>query len=350
MLNQIVSSVIENIEDKSLVPLIAERANGAISERGLRNTPTAKTEEKIILSVEINQRNVLIKAGLTEDEANEWFQHRPKSLYAGLVYDSQTNSTTYPETIALAAQVDALSARIFDAYPSGDFKRVRTILEEAAFLSSEYWTFDSGQNLKDFDVHSERDIQEILKTVSWNCMLSILALWDIEFGAQYFKKYQPRSIFELVCPKADVTAKRRDMFWYPYRRLLSLLSCLGHFITSDAWPEAPLNPKLLVKTCNIDETDLVKWRRGTKRITFRQFMNLWGDLATRKGEIAEIPNPVYIAATFWHLSLTRQTSSERTLILASDHYLEWWVRHWKKYEAKGGLKGATPWPQCFTQI
>lgn len=355
MLNQIVLPVIEILEDKSLVPLIAERASTAISERGLRNEKglSPATEEKIIRAIDKNLRDELINKGYADEEINRWIQCRPKSLYAGIIYDSQTSSIKYPLTLELAVQIDEISARVFEAHEARDMKRVYAIINNAKILTPDYWDHGSTGNLAQHKLKepSELIIQQALKHISANCMLSILASWDVEFGAQYFKNYQPRSIFELVLPKISATEKLRGKEWHPNRRLLSLLSCLGHFIQHGKWPKSPAKVKDLAKALNVNESEIVKRRSGVKKISVRQFQSICKDLARgTKGNLAEMPTPLHIAATFWDLSLSRKILTTQELDLASGTYLKWWSHHRKKFEAIDGPTGVTSWPQCFTQI
>ncbi len=300
----------------------------------------------------------------------------PGMLYSGLVYECQIEGfIAFPHTIELASAIDRLSTRLFEARQRNDLVGFKDALLNHPVLGPAYFaqngapTTQSTNNPLLEQLRTAQDwaaIDQPLAAVTSNSLLSLLALWDVEFCSQYFSSFAPRSCFAMVLPQLDPKAgnadagkiaKRRGMFLYPVRRLIDLMACMGEFARNHNWPERIPKAQDIVRQSYESEQNLVNWRDGTKKFTRRDFTHIWHKLCPdRKGSTGPIrapePSPLFVATVFWQALLVDvgTTSKVKSIMLIEDDYLRWWTMHHEALRAKGTVFGASPWPVCFNEI
>lgn len=354
-----------------------------ISERTLRKADNLSLET--IKKSQQHSRDYverqLVKNGYSTEEIQTWLvQHpgydTPGMLYSGLVYECQiAGYIAYPHTIEFASAIDRLSTRYFEARQQNNLAVFKDALLNHPVIGPAYFarigapTTQSTNNSLLEQLRAAEDwatIDQPLAAVTLNSLLSLLALWDVEFCSQCFSPFAPRSCFAMVLPKLDPKAgnadtgkiaKRRGMFWYPVRRLIDLMACMGEFAHNHNWPERIPKTQDIVRQTNESEQNLVNWRDGTKKFTRRDFTHIWHKLCPdRKGSTGPIgapeAAPLFVATVFWQSLLVdvNTASKKKSITLIEDDYLRWWTIHHEALRAKGTVFGASPWPVCFKEI
>lgn len=204
------------------------------------------------------------------------------------------------------------------------------------------------------------DLQQALAKATNNAIFSVLAQWDLEFagGFEPFAGFRARPVFAYLLPKLDPAAgdlrarkfaRRRDMFWLPVRRLLSLLCIVGHYAERGTWLEDVVSVDLLERRTGEPQQNLINWRDGTKRLKESDFFRIWKRLDKRCR--LPCPLPLFVAATFWQnalVSIDRRKRGKQILFF-DDHYRSWWVRH-RAAMAQDHPSAENPWPRCFDQV
>lgn len=287
MLNYVVIKYLEAASG-SVLPTQLAKMTG-ISERTWRDKNkkiSPKTQEKANKNARDSHIDSLRKAGMCEARIQEYIdQHpgfnKPGMHYSGLVYDCQVKGVMeFPQTISMAEEIDNMSSILFDARESDNFELFKESLLNIARSGTSIWIPD--KKLEDILSSIEAatcwaELEPHMVELSVYVCLSLFARWDIEFCSQYFKPYKSRSLFALILPKldpifdnikvGDVVAKRRDMFWLPVRRLISLLACMQEFVKNDRWPDDIPSIKEYSIAIGWPESNLKKWRNGTTKFT-----------------------------------------------------------------------------------
>ena len=377
MLNLPVLRYMELAEGRALPNLYSEFTG--LSERTFRtpgslSTNSAKKAEAYARDF---VRQQLDKNGWTAAEIDAWLaQHPGKGLYSDLIYGHQIDGLkAFPHTLELACVIDTLSSCLIEAWKSDDLSGFKKALLHSQFSAAAYLFLSREEAAQaSSPVMLERlstakawtEIDEPLRTLTVNVLYSLLARLDVEFCAQYFSKFEPRSCFAMVLPRLDPNAgnasegkisKRRGMFVYPVRRLIDLMACMGEFARDHRWPRLIPELKQIVRDTKEVDRNLVNWRDGTKRFTRRDFMRLWQALCPPRNDSrgpihAPVPWPLFVATVLWqyYLVSVSATSKEKSIMLVEDDYLPWWRRHHEDLKTKGCTFGTSPWPICFNEV
>lgn len=348
--------------------------------------PLAKISDRTLTKGAEKSREIMRRqleaADYTSDEAANWLeghpgQTMPGAISSAVVYDAQIDGVmSFPLTMELACDVDRLSSQLFEARQKDDLNGFKSALLCSDFGERAYYLCTSEEGggtakpalLRQLELASEwSELDEVWPTIVANVTLSLLGHWDVEFCRQYFAKYEPRPIFALVLPRLDpalgpvdvgVLPRRRDMFWYPVRRLIDVMACWGKFVRTGRWPDAVPQPKGIIREAELkglewNDQTLTNWRDGTAKFVMDDFVELWGALCTMcDGRIASPPWPLFVAALMWQDLLTNVStnSKDRTMYLVEDDYMPWWRSHYEELKAKGYTFGTTPWPDCFNKV
>jgi hypothetical protein len=349
-----------------------------ISERTLRapgGVIRPSTIEKAQQHSQEFIRVQLAKVGYSDIEIDNWIEQHPSkgkpgALYSDLIYQYQINEgMAFPHTIDFAKKIDELSLRLSEARAKDDFMGFKEAIFCSIVADPVYFTainekagLANPPMLNLFNSANDWDEMETpLQAVIFNTLVSLLAQWDIEFSIQYFPSFSARPCFSMVLPQLDPVAryiddysivKRRGMFWYPVRRLIDMMCCLGMRYQDKCWPD---KLKAIDILTNEAPQNLVNWRDGTKKFTARDFSNLWQQLCPERKHSngpmnANGPWPIFVAAILWQNLLVSITSKEKSIIIFENDYLAWWERHRNDLETKGCVFGETPWPACFKEI
>lgn len=375
MLNDLVFKYWE-ISGGRVLPSLFEETTG-VSARTLRKKKTVSkdTLEKAANNSKEYLINGLREAGNTEAEIKKHIDGHPESnnsgmLYSGLIYESQVKGVMkFPKTIVLAEKIDSLSSELYKAKESNDLELFKTNLLNSARDDNCFWILDeesesylSGiETAKNWD-----DLHHHLSELKYLTIISLLSHWDIEFCTQYFESYELRPMFVLVLPKSDpaigeintgdTIEKRRDMYWLPVRRLISLLACMNEYLKNDCWPdEVPSVRKFSIFTSEVEQ-NLVNWRDGTKKYTYRNFSSLWDGVCrdNRNGELVSDltpPIPIFVSTKFWEMLLVKKIKGKvNEVVLIEDDYCRYWEWHKNKYKTNQSANNKKEWPSCFDKI
>jgi hypothetical protein len=294
---------------------------------------------------------------------SDWFWG---ACYSTIVSHARAPNLDYRATLALARRLDGISRQLFVAAEEDRQQDVADLLAE---LGSDYFE-DSAEEPRPSSQRSDghyvqaathaSDLRQALATATNNAIFSVLAQWDLEFAHQFepFAGFRARPVFAYLLPKLDPAAghlragtlsQRRDMFWLPVRRLLSLLCMLGHYAERGTWLEDAVSVGLLVRRTGEPQQNLINWRDGTKRLKESDFFRIWQRLHKRCR--LPCPLPLFVAATFWQnalVSIDRRKRGKKILFF-DDHYHAWWVRH-RAAMAQAHPLAEDPWPRCFDQV
>ena len=371
----------EKSEGRVLASVYSEVSG--ISERTLRKAGDLSPDT--IKNAQQHSRDFvkgqLDKNGYSPEEIETWLTLHPGygspgMFYSDLVYGCQIEGfISFPHTIELASAIDRLSTRLVEARQRNDLAGFKDALLNHPVLGPAYFAQNGAPTTQTTNtpLHEQlrtaedwAAIYQPLAAVTSHSLLSLLALWDVEFCSQYFSSFAPRSCFAMVLPRLDPKAgnadagkieKRKGMFWYPVRRLIGLMASLGGFARNQRWPvRVPEVEDVASKTVEFKQ-NLVNWRDGTKKFTRRDFTHIWHKLCPdHKGSTGPIrapePSPLFVATVFWQALLVdvSTTSKVKSIMLIEDDYLRWWTMHHEALRAKGNVFGTSPWPPCFNEI
>ncbi|MCO5101342.1 MAG: hypothetical protein M9885_10700 [Burkholderiaceae bacterium] len=336
-----------------------------ISERHLRNRD-ARPRSSTLARVEVHAEKFasvhLAKRGFSETERRDLIDRHPRSLAAGVVYNTEgADGFEYPVTKAFAARIDALGADINEAQTRNELECAKKLLVETDWLNRRYFArtvterssgVAPGMLAKIGGAKTWDDLRQPRAVVTANLLFSMLALWDIELHSKHFRRLQARSILSLLLPlNASSGARVRGMLHLPVRRLLELVYSLAERSCRGAWPKTRPSVTLLSTKTNESEQSVVNWRDGTKRFGWRDFERVWNAIfaATLRGE-SQAPSPLaplFVAATiFQDLFVKIDSSSQaKEVWLVDGEYADWWSFHAENFEgAKAEENDASPWP------
>lgn len=351
------------------MPVIVANLSG-VSERTFRKTSLSdKTIKKVEEGAKSNIRNKLVESEWPEQEIDEFIMNYPRSLYAGLIYGCQVpGKVNFAHTIEFASRFDDISSDLFEVREQNDLEEFKRILLTSEVLDRRYYVFadDEWSSSVDPEALSKiksaqdwTDIDKPFKVLTSNVLFSLMAHWDIEFCHQYFQALESKPLFSLVLPKLDPAAgdlnkstisKRRGMFWFPVKRLIDLMACLGHYNHGKSWPDYVPKISDIVRMTSERERELVNWRDGTKRFMANDFYRTWKKFCPDM--IA--PEPLFIAATMWQIYLIEvsATKKSKAMFLFDDRYQGWWEAHFTKLANDLSLSSEDKdrWPLCFEAI
>jgi hypothetical protein len=368
-------------EGRALSSVLAK--NTGLSERTFRKkslTLSRASLEKAKKYSLARIKNQLQDEGATSIQISDWLDNHPintqnLSCYSTLVYESSQPESIiqYPLTLDFAKEIDSISWRMLEKYNENDINGFKDVLFGSAINAPIYFS-------KSFNESSEESRDEFLNVLraaeTWkdlevptrllisNCLISFLALWDVEFGSLvYFKSLEPRSCFEMVLPSLNARdsdllslKKKRDILKYPIRRLIEILVVMG-FSTRNkkVINKLPKRTRIFID-CGIAESDLTKWKCGINHFTKSDFTQMWTSLNSESNDPKAAflePWPLFIAATIFQNVFTDVHSEKgktKTIWLVKEDYLPWWKYHFDKLNAKGTTFGKSPWPEVFNLI
>jgi hypothetical protein len=324
----------------------------------------------------------LKEAGYSAEEAEAWMAGHPGAtmpgaVCSGVVYEAEVEGIyTYPYTMEFALHIDKVSSRLLDAKVRDDLARFKSVLLDDPLIDARYYQQSSDGSdwvdmpslLQRLEAASEWSVlAEIFPTIVANVVFSVLACWDVEFCSHYFSKNEPRSVFQFVLPRVEPVIgsivvgdmpKRRGMLWYPVRRLIDVMACIGEFVRNDEWPDVVPKPMDITREAELSGLEwsnqtLTNWRDGTTAFNSDDFAGLWEALCTNRDGVTQYyPWPLFVATLIFQDLFVQidARSSKRSILLLEDDYLPWWHLHLEKLKAKGCAFGTSPWPECFNKV
>lgn len=372
MLNLIVFEFYHRVDGRVL-PSQLEESTG-VSARTWRNN---EISQKTLDTAARNSIDWIIqklrKAGNSETDITKFVEQHPRfntpgALYAGMIYENQVEGVMrFPKTLELAKRIDQLSSSLFFAKKSDDIESFKGLILDEAHNEQCFW---HAEGVTESDIptiisaSSWEELDQHLGDISKRALISLLACWDIEFCTEYFYRYKPRSLFKSVLPKTDPAIgnveigdsipKRRDMFWLPTRRLISLLICMRDYFEKGKWPKKIASVKDFSISINEPEQNLKKWRYGTKILTFKDFNYLWARISrcgSGHTNPPTGPTPIFIASKFWELIFVRKTDDGKVSeFVKTEDYDHFWARYSKNSINNVAKETLKEWPNCFDDI
>lgn len=374
MLEEVMWAYHEFAQGKKRIPLLTERTGitGKGLSRGLTRGFRPSTIARARASSERYLTELLEKKGYTENDRQLWIENLPRSLAEGMIYETEiAGEIEYPLARSLANRIGKLGEAYREAQETRNLEGAKELLISTAWLDARYFTDaltekerNSRPRLLD-TVATAGDwnaLERPVGAVTANALLSLLALWDIEFSSIYLTRLQARSTFVLLMPWADMPdnatkiVRKRGLFRFPVARLIDLSYALAHFHQHKKWPDRRPNVKELAIRCGETEQNLVQWRDGTKCFRWQHFQNIWEVLFPERlygGKPARVRplSPLYVAAAIFQNTLVKVDTNSRAkeVWLCDDEYLYWWKMHREQYpQASGVTFGDIHWPAWLT--
>jgi len=374
MLEEVMLRFMEYAQAKKRIPLVAARTG--ISETRLRKEAGCAFRPSTIERAEISARqyvfNLLKQKGYDDAECQAWLHNHPKSFAAAVIYETEVSGEVeYPLTRRLAKRIDELGRALRSAREENDLDKAKAVLLRTEWLDPDYFTATLEEKTSNIrptlldEVRATRDWAALTKpvgAVTANALLSLLAVWDVEFSVKHFSRLQARSAFALLLPFARLPDEQpirrvRGMFRFPIARLIEFSFALSEFHRHDRWPEHRPTVKELAIACCESERNLVDWRDGTKHFQLHHFSNIWQALFPERingGNTSSVRplSPLYVAAAIFQDLLVNVDTSSRAkeVSLCDDEYLHWWQIHFQQVRQTSDIRlGDISWPAWLTE-
>lgn len=371
--DELMMRLVETVVGSSRHTIFAERTG--ISERRWRDSSKQFRPARLDRAVDHAEERILSDLrdrGYGEEERLARFAKMPRSLAGQLIFASERlGEIEYPRAREFALQIDSLGKDVTEARLSNDLPHAKAVLLETAWLDQRYFAKhahefqESDRPALVADVESADswpNIHRPLGAVTVNLLFSLLALWEVESNWKFFQRFQQRSVFSLLLPRALIDGegrvlKKRGVFQLPIRRLIDLAGALAYRYREKAWPERPLSVReLTIICCRETERGFVDWRDGTTRLLWPDFERIGrylfyrGDEVEREGSVPVL-TPLFCAASLFQMLLVEKDLKGRTrsITIPSDEYSYWYERHaLEQRQASAVTFGDTPWPAWLT--
>lgn len=274
---------------------------------------------------------------------------------------------TYPETIKLATLIDKISDDLFRLYRPDDLTGLKDYLLSLDELDDDYWQCPStnrDMRLEWSKAETWDDMQLVLGRIRYNIILSVVAIWDIEYVSARFDRIQPIPLLLALAPqvKPALTIKPtnltggaeieiphgyrgfRDVVDTPMSLFIDLLACLVHRSSKCDWPERlPKVSQMMEIFSGIEYQNLVNIRAGLENLTIYKIDEMLVSSDVGVGDIF----PLIAAAHIWEKFLVPETAGgEHKVLIPDDDYLRFWSRHRERLANQGrNIEGGQEaWP------
>ena len=279
----------------------------------------------------------------------------------------------YPETTKLAEAIDALSESLTVAKTQDAIPAFKAALLGADLLDEDYWRCPSTARDMRLELHHAGDweaVDTLIPRLRHNCILSLVASWDIEFCAAEFDRFKPIPLLLQVAPKvkAGLTVRHSnsggeatidkpkgyrgfgDIIDRPMSLLIDITSCLVYCREHHNWPDQLPSVSKSADTLGTNEQKLAKLRSSVHRMTVYQYNLLLPQNPRLIGHLL----PLLVSAHIWECLLLPQPSErksqEKKAIVSDDVFLRFWNRHKAAQETKGHIfDGDLPWPTFWAR-
>lgn len=345
--------VIEGLRGKKLPSLIGDVSGSSVSERTIRNWLGGKSRPRPaqierVKKAWLNHYGALLpQRGWPEAEAKIFLDgiSGASGLLSSFVYSlSAHNDYLYPQTQALAVQIDELSLRLGTLREADQLQQFVTVLLNSPLLELDHFVEpEAGAPLPN-ELRQEvantaewKALERPLAVISINVVMQLLATLDIEFCSGYLGAFTATPIFKSLMPRLDPTAipgengeytASRDLFHLPVRRLLELTACLRYFRRERRWPSDIPSVMEMAAWMNTEAVSITKWRMG-RRFTLADYEGIWNamyEYLPVKKRMA-MPGPLAFAtAVLTHLYVKGSRESQHLTLIIPDPeiYLRWW--------------------------
>ncbi|GAB3367972.1 MULTISPECIES: hypothetical protein [Giesbergeria] len=377
MFNAWAIPVFEHIHGKKIASMLADILFPNVTERTVRNWISGKIKNhqaainKIDAAGTTKLRQHLLKKDYTPEDVERIIQNQPQNIgpLGSFVYFCSPLENHYPETLKLACKIDEISKELYEAKAKKDIDAFILKLLSVDYLTEEYLVNidemdESICETKERIINSKNwsDLDKPLKLILFNALMSLMALWNIEFCKSYFDQFEAVPIFIWFQPRINPTVKKgadgnfkkqRDLIHLPNRRLIDFMACLRFYKKNRKWPqEIPSVAELSIWTAEdkknyVEERKIVCWREG-RRLTYKEFSNFWNAMFffCEEKQRPSPPFPLLFASTTWS-KLFVQGSKEKpelsVYINFEKYFIYWWERHEKKAKNNGASFGDAAW-------
>lgn len=366
--------VIEGLHGKKLPSLIGDVIGSSVTERTIRNWFDGKSRPRENQIARIKEAwlrhyaDILPKRGWPETEAKKFLDgiSGTSGLLSSFIYSlSAQNDYLYPQTQALAVQVDELSLHLGSLREAGQPQQFVKVLLNSPLLELEHFVEPEAGAPSANELRQEvantaewKALERPLAVVGINVTMQLLATLDLEFCSGYLKAFNPTPVFQSLMPRLDPTAiedengqyaASRDLFHLPVRRLIELSACLRCIKRERKWPSDIPSVKEMAAWMNTEAASITKWRMG-RRFTLADYEGIWDAMYEYlpANQRMAMPGPLAFAtAALTHLYVkgSRERGGLTLIIPDPEIYLRWWrIQRAKLESRKEGLPfGATPW-------
>jgi hypothetical protein len=358
------------LEGKALRPFLAEmlglspsrlrRGNG----QNLRESTLIKAKE----SAETWLRERALKNGWGMQDISERRSSLPSVLagqprpFADFIHGLENpDYIDLPLAKTFAEEVDCLANSLLLANQANDLESFKQVILNCG------WGEGLARSIADQDEADQR-LTAFAAATDWdeafaasrgfadNIMICLFAAIDVEFGATYLRKLQPRPLLPLLQPKMNADFNpdsldklpRRNLVYRPPRRLLELCYALMFWAKTRRWPSKPVGRKVLSEKLHLADYVVGNWFDGTKSMNSREFESIWKSLCINiaKQEPFPAPMPLFLATVFLQNVLIATYPNQKlkhVILLDEANYLRYWTWHRQRW-ASQLHQGTEGWP------
>jgi len=332
--------------------------------RGNKAAFRQSTEEKAIASALRRLEQRALDAGMTPEEFAAWCAAAPSAVagkprpFADLVYGMDAQ---LPLSRSIGEEIDNLLDALQLAFNANDltsfqqrliaFSRMSEVIQTSAQAAEKY----QARHQAIETAHDWQSVSVAASDIWGDILFYFLAALDVEYGATYFKKFQPRPLFPLVFPKAHPDfdlenpgkKPRRNFLFTPTRRLLELSYALLVWSKTHRWEKKPVGRKRLAEALGLDEQSVGNLFDGTRNLSRSLYVSLWQSLCenvARRGPF-DYPLPLLVAAILGQALITRHPDQKLDSFVLLDQvgYRSYWTWH-RRLWASHPPDGTESWP------
>ena len=288
-------------------------------------------------------------------------------LLSAFFKSQHQENLTYTETVKLAEAIDTVSANLSQYYRQDDLPGLKQYIMSIEILDGNYWACPStAQNMKPelALANSWEKAEPVLKRIAYNVILSVMAMYDVEYVSVRFDQFQPIPLLLALAPQAKTSLKVkpsnigekvefekppgyrgfRDAVDTPMSLFTDVLTCLLYRRSKNDWPEKP--PSVSEMPTYIPGAiyeNLIKIRNGDEKLTIYKINKMLCSSEIGVGDIF----PIIVAAHVWDkFMVPTTTGEERKVIVPDDDYVRFWNHHRKQLASQGRnmAGGNQDWP------
>lgn len=358
------------LEGKAPRPLLAEMLG--LSPSRLRRGNSLNLRESTLIkakeSAETWLRERALKNGWTMQEISERRNSLPSVLagqsrpFADFIHGLENPGyIDLPLAKTFAEEVDCLANSLLLANQGNDLESFKQVI-----LSCN-WGEGVARSIAD-QAEADRRLTAFAAATDWDeafaaslgfaddIMICLFAAIDVEFGARYLKKFQPRPLLLLLQPKMNADFNpdsldklpRRNLVYRPVRRLLELCYAMMFWAKSRRWPDKPVGRSVLAAKLDLADSEVGNWFDGTQSMSARQFQSIWDSLCRHfaKDKPPPAPMPLFLVAVYLQnvLIATYPNQKLKHIILLNEaNYLRYWTWHRQRW-ASQLCPGTEGWP------
>jgi hypothetical protein len=282
------------------------------------------------------------------------------------------DSRLYPESIKLGSVIDKTSEELSLLYSAEDLTGLKAYLLAVEFLDNDYWQCPSTErNMRSELIKADtlEDAKSVLARLRYNTILSVVALWDVEYIAARFDQFEPIPLLLNLAPQVKpglVTRPSnyiggieielpagyrgfRDVIDTPMSLFVDVLACLLHRRKMGGWPDqVPKVSKMTEYFPNTEYHHLINIRAGLESLTIYKLDTI---LASSEIGVSDI-YPIIMTAHIWEqYLLPRAVSGGHEAIIPDTDYLRFWNCHRESLGGHGrNIEGGQEsWPAYLTR-